>query len=61
MKIHEFQAKEILKAYGVPVPRGDVAKTPGKAKKIAEKLGGKVVSFSFEFKGLQTWELNGKG
>lgn len=43
MKIHEFQAKEILKRYGVPVPRGDVAKTPAKAKKIAEKLGGKVV------------------
>ena len=43
MKIHEFQAKEILKTYGVPVPRGDVAKTPAKAKKIAEKLGGKIV------------------
>jgi len=43
MKVHEFQAKKILKKYGVPIPRGEVAKTPGKAKKIAEKLGGKIV------------------
>jgi len=43
MKIHEFQAKKILKKYGVPIPRGSVAKTPGKAKKIAEELGGKNV------------------
>ncbi len=43
MKIHEFQAKEILKTYGVPIPRGEVARTPAKAKKIAEKLGGKIV------------------
>ena len=43
MKIHEFQAKEILKTYGVPIPRGEVAGTPEDAKKIAEKLGGKVV------------------
>ena len=43
MKIHEFQAKKILKKYGVPIPRGEVAKTPAKAQKIAEKLGGKTV------------------
>ena len=43
MKIHEFQAKEILKTFGVPIPRGEVAKTPEKAREIAEKLGGKVV------------------
>ena len=43
MKIHEFQAKEILKTYGVPIPRGEVAGTPTEAKKIAEKLGGKIV------------------
>ena len=43
MKIHEFQAKKILKKYGVPIPRGEVAKTPAKAKTIAEKLGGKTV------------------
>ncbi len=43
MKIHEFQAKKILKKYNVPIPRGEVAKTPAKAEKIAEKLGGKVV------------------
>lgn len=43
MKIHEFQAKEILKTFSVPIPRGEVAKTPEKAREIAEKLGGKVV------------------
>ena len=43
MKIHEFQAKKILKKYGVPIPRGEVAKTPAKARKIAEELGGKSV------------------
>ncbi|MFP5206300.1 MAG: ATP-grasp domain-containing protein, partial [Acidobacteriota bacterium] len=27
MKIHEYQAKEILAKYGVPVPKGEVANT----------------------------------
>jgi succinyl-CoA synthetase beta subunit len=31
MKIHEFQAKEILKSYGVPVPKGGVAGTAEEA------------------------------
>ncbi len=43
MKIHEYQAKEILKKYGVAVPRGRVAFTPEEARKVAEELGGKVV------------------
>jgi succinyl-CoA synthetase beta subunit len=43
MKIHEYQAKEILRRYGVPTPRGEVAYTPDEAKEVAEKLGGKVV------------------
>ena len=43
MKIHEYQAKEILKGYGVPVPKGRVAETPEEAKKIAEGIGGKTV------------------
>ena len=43
MKIHEYQAKEILRSYGVPTPRGDVAYTPDEAKEVAEKLGGRVV------------------
>ena len=43
MKIHEYQAKEILRRYGVPTPRGEVAYTPDEAKEIAQKLGGKVV------------------
>jgi len=43
MKIHEFQGKEILRRYGVAVPEGRVAHTPGEAEQIAEELGGKVV------------------
>ncbi len=43
MKIHEYQAKGILGEFGVPVPRGRVARTPQEARQIAEELGGKVV------------------
>jgi succinyl-CoA synthetase beta subunit len=43
MKIHEYQAKEILKSYGVPVPRGGVAESPEVARKIAEEIGGKTL------------------
>ena len=43
MKIHEFQAKEILKSYGVPVPKGRVAETPEEARSIAEEIGGKSI------------------
>jgi succinyl-CoA synthetase beta subunit len=43
MKIHEYQAKQILRQYGVPVPRGKVAFSAAEAKAIAEELGGKVV------------------
>jgi succinyl-CoA synthetase beta subunit len=40
MNIHEFQAKEVLKRFGVAVPRGIVATTPEEARKAAESLGG---------------------
>ena len=43
MKIHEYQAKAILREFGVPVPRGDVAATPAEARAVAERLGGSVV------------------
>jgi len=43
MKIHEFQAKQILSKFGVAIPRGEVAETAAKAREIAEKLGGSVV------------------
>jgi succinyl-CoA synthetase beta subunit len=43
MKIHEYQAKEILRKYNVPVPNGSVAYTSEEAVKIArEDLGGNV-------------------
>jgi succinyl-CoA synthetase beta subunit len=43
VKVHEFQAKAILRDFGVPVPRGEVAETPGEAGRIAQQLGGRVV------------------
>ena len=43
MKIHEYQAKGILKSHGVPVPRGEVAYTPQEVRDIASRLGGRVV------------------
>jgi len=43
MNIHEYQAKEILRAHGVPVPPGEVATTPEEAERIAASYGGKVV------------------
>jgi len=42
VNIHEFQAKEILKRFGVAVPRGIVASTPEEAKAAAIELGGGV-------------------
>jgi succinyl-CoA synthetase beta subunit len=38
MKIHEYQAKAILKKYGVAVPRGEMAETPEQAEAAAKKL-----------------------
>jgi succinyl-CoA synthetase beta subunit len=40
MKIHEYQAKEIFRKFGVPVPEGSVAFDPGEAVAAAERLGG---------------------
>jgi succinyl-CoA synthetase beta subunit len=43
MKIHEYQGKALLKDYGVPVPRGIVARTPEEAEAAARELGTEVV------------------
>lgn len=43
MKVHEYQAKELLKKFGVKVPRGRATDNPDEAKRIAEELGGRVV------------------
>ena len=43
MKIHEYQAKALLREFGVAVPKGDVADTPAQARAIAQRLSGKVV------------------
>jgi succinyl-CoA synthetase beta subunit len=43
MKIHEYQGKELLRKFGVPVPRGLVARTPTEAFQAAKELGTDVV------------------
>src|SRR6185503_16769101 len=43
VNIHEYQAKELLRAEGVPIPAGDVAATPDEVETIARRLGGPVV------------------
>src|SRR5579862_4370787 len=43
MKLHEYQSKDLLAKFGVPVPEGEVTNDYSEAKAIAEQLGGKVV------------------
>ena len=43
MKLFEFEAKNILKQYGIPVPKGEVASNPDKAEVIAGEIGKPVV------------------
>ena len=43
MNLHEYQARDILRSHGIPMPEGGVAATPAEAKAIAERLGGAVV------------------
>ena len=40
MKIHEYQAKKLMAAYNIPVPKGGVAETAEEAKAIASQVGG---------------------
>jgi succinyl-CoA synthetase beta subunit len=41
--LFEYQGKELLRRFGVPVPDGKVASSPAQAEKVAAKLGGRVV------------------
>ena len=43
LNIHEYQAKEIFRSHGVPIPPGDVATTAAEAETIARQFGGTVV------------------
>jgi succinyl-CoA synthetase beta subunit len=43
MKIHEYQAKVILAEYGIPVPKGEVARTPAEVAAVAQRVSGRVV------------------
>ena len=39
MRIYEYEGKELLRRFDVPVPRGEIARTPGAARGVAQKLG----------------------
>ena len=43
MKLQEYQSKRILSRYEIPIPHGEVASTPDDARRIASRLGGRVV------------------
>jgi succinyl-CoA synthetase beta subunit len=43
MKLHEYQSKDLLSKFGVPVPAGDVTSDPAQVATIAKRLGGRVV------------------
>jgi succinyl-CoA synthetase beta subunit len=43
LNLHEYQSKRIFGRYGIPVPSGEVATTPGAVRDIAVRLGGPVV------------------
>ncbi len=40
MNLHEYQAKELFQEHGIPVPRGQVARSPAEAREAARSLGG---------------------
>ena len=44
MKIHEYQAKKLMAAYNIPVPKGGVAETAEEAKAVASQIGGIALS-----------------
>jgi len=43
LKLHEYQSKQIFARFGIPIPAGDVAEMPTEARRIAERIGGRVV------------------
>ena len=42
MNLHEYQAKDVFRSFGIPVPAGRVAATPEEAVAAAESLGGPI-------------------
>jgi len=42
MNLHEYQSKQLFARYGIPIPRGHVAASPGEAAEAARRLGGDI-------------------
>jgi len=42
-RLHEYQGKELLKRFKIPIPKGGMARSPQEARQIAEELGGEVM------------------
>ncbi|MBI2795967.1 MAG: ADP-forming succinate--CoA ligase subunit beta [Gemmatimonadetes bacterium] len=43
MNLHEYQAKDILRTYGIPIPPGEIATSPAQVEAIAAKIGAAVM------------------
>ncbi len=42
-RLHEYQGKELLRQFKIPIPKGGVARTPEEARQIAEEIGGETM------------------
>ncbi len=49
MKLFEYEAKKILKKYGIPVPKGDVASNSDEAEAIAREIGGNAEELTAQY------------
>ena len=58
MNLHEYQAKELLKTYGMPVPPGITASTPDEADKAAATLAAALATFELMPPDGQAWLQN---
>ena len=58
MNLHEYQAKELLKTYGMPVPPGIAASTPDEADKAAATLAPALTTFKKMPAAGQAWLQN---
>ena len=61
MKVHEYQAKELLKAAGVAVPAGIVITSPEEAAAAYESLGGGLITLTAAERGEDVARLTLRG
>lgn len=59
MRLHEFQAKQLLGDYGLPIPRGHVALTPAEAEAIARDLGASKIAVKAQIRAGERLDAGG--